>query len=73
MQYRMPGWLATKIQLMEPGFCSRDITYWNGNCYKITQVARSLTEELFEIDRASGILQLASFNSSIELHNFVVE
>ncbi|PAA78040.1 hypothetical protein BOX15_Mlig013553g3 [Macrostomum lignano] len=62
------------IRLMEPGFCGRSMTNFESNCYTKGSVRRNLTAELAAAMRAdSGVMRLASFNSSTTLKNFVTE
>uniref|UniRef100_A0A1I8IME4 LAM_G_DOMAIN domain-containing protein n=1 Tax=Macrostomum lignano TaxID=282301 RepID=A0A1I8IME4_9PLAT len=62
-----------QIQLMEPGFCSTDVAYFEHSCYTISSAQRSLKAELTAICRDSGLTQLATFNSSSALQNFVAQ
>ncbi|PAA82115.1 hypothetical protein BOX15_Mlig033487g1 [Macrostomum lignano] len=62
---------SLQIQLMEPGFCSKDVVYFEHSCYSISSARRSLKAELTAICRDAGLAQLASFNSSSALQNFV--
>ncbi|PAA57273.1 hypothetical protein BOX15_Mlig023897g1 [Macrostomum lignano] len=62
------------IRLMEPGFCCRSMTNFESNCYTKGSVRRNLTAELAAAMSAdSGVMRLASFNSSTTLKNFVTE
>uniref|UniRef100_A0A1I8GIJ3 LAM_G_DOMAIN domain-containing protein n=1 Tax=Macrostomum lignano TaxID=282301 RepID=A0A1I8GIJ3_9PLAT len=58
---------------MEPGFCCRNITNFESNCYTTGSVHRNLTAELAAMSADSGVMRLASFSSSAALQNFVTE
>ncbi|PAA72489.1 hypothetical protein BOX15_Mlig031203g1 [Macrostomum lignano] len=62
-----------RIQLMEPGFCSSDVVCFEHSCYTISSARRSLKAELVAICSDGGLTQLASFNSSSALQNFVAQ
>ncbi|PAA83509.1 hypothetical protein BOX15_Mlig017891g1 [Macrostomum lignano] len=62
-----------RIQLMEPGFCSSDVVCFEHSCYTISSARRSLKAELTAICSDGGLTQLASFNSSSALQNFVAQ
>ncbi|PAA74295.1 hypothetical protein BOX15_Mlig009150g1 [Macrostomum lignano] len=62
-----------RIRLMEPGFCCRSMTNFESNCYTTGSVRRNLTAELAAMSADSGVMRLASFNSSAALQNFVRE
>ncbi|PAA46819.1 hypothetical protein BOX15_Mlig023137g3 [Macrostomum lignano] len=62
-----------QIRLMEPGFCGRSMTNFESNCYTTGSVRRNLTAELAAMSADSGVMRLASFNSSAALQNFVKE
>ncbi|PAA82116.1 hypothetical protein BOX15_Mlig022098g1 [Macrostomum lignano] len=62
-----------RIQLMEPQTCGRDVVYFDGNCYMIAPVRRSLIDQLAVINRESRVAQLASFNSSITMRQFLAQ
>ncbi|PAA57275.1 hypothetical protein BOX15_Mlig029907g1 [Macrostomum lignano] len=62
-----------QIRLMEPGFCCRNITNFESNCYTTGSVRRNLTAELAAMRADSGVMRLASFSSSAALQNFVTE
>ncbi|PAA49211.1 hypothetical protein BOX15_Mlig008400g2 [Macrostomum lignano] len=62
-----------QIRLMEPGFCCRNITNFESNCYTTGSVHRNLTAELAAMSADSGVMRLASFSSSAALQNFVTE
>ncbi|PAA57277.1 hypothetical protein BOX15_Mlig005351g1, partial [Macrostomum lignano] len=64
---------ALQIRLMEPRFCCRSMTNFESNCYTIGSVRRNLTAELAAMSADSGVMRLASFNSSEALQNFVTE
>ncbi|PAA57274.1 hypothetical protein BOX15_Mlig030037g1 [Macrostomum lignano] len=58
---------------MEPGFCGRSMTNFESSCYTTGSVRRNLTAELAAMRADSGVMRLASFNSSAALQNFVKE
>uniref|UniRef100_A0A1I8JIG5 LAM_G_DOMAIN domain-containing protein n=1 Tax=Macrostomum lignano TaxID=282301 RepID=A0A1I8JIG5_9PLAT len=58
---------------MEPGFCSSDVVCFEHSCYTISSARRSLKAELTAICSDGGLTQLASFNSSSALQNFVAQ